>query len=162
MLIAAAMVCVFTPMVGADPDQKDITVTLTPGGTATIAITPNTWDPEVSIGGNLATSTTHFNLTSVGTVSVNVSATCANSTSDEWKVASTPGHNQFNMSIYATETGEDWALLSWDSPQDVVKELPVAAGGTHWSLFGLKVYMPTSSDTNDPQTVIITFTATIA
>jgi len=160
ILISIAMCATFAPMVGAS--DENITVTLTPSGTADITVNQTTWTPVAGLGTNEATGTEAFNLTSVGTVPVNVTVLCANSTSGDWEVASTPGHNQFNMSIYAAETSGAWALLSWDTPVDVVNELSVSAGGQHWSLFGLQVYMPTTSSTDAEQEVIITFTATVA
>jgi endo-1,4-beta-mannosidase len=127
-----------------------INVTLSPQGTADILINRTTWSPTIGIMENTSTSATAFNLDNNGSISVSITVNVSNTVN--WTVATTPGHNQFNMSF---TIGSGWIILQ-NSPQTFIENLAYNEDQD----FGLQLYMPTSSETNTNQTATITFVAT--
>lgn len=90
-----------------EPDEggptDTINVTLTPGATANISVTPPTWDGEnASIGQNASTATDYFTLDNIGTVQVDVTIIATNTSA--WTLAGSPAHNQFQLQ-YGVGTG---------------------------------------------------------
>lgn len=157
ILIAIAMCGLFAPMAGAD---DTIVVTLTPGGSADITVTPGTWDGEMATIGNTGTSgATDFNLTNSGTIPVDVNISAIDTASWELDIA-TAAHNTFTLA-FNLSAGGTWT--HFDETQAVfTTNLPANAGGQEWVLFALEVEMPTSTSTNTAQETTITFTGTAA
>lgn len=154
-ILVGAMLCAFiAPTTMAGPTDT-IVVTLTPGMTANITVTPGTWDGEsAAVGAAKASSlATDFNLSNVGTgqVSVDVKAT----DTAAWTLAGTAGHDAF---VLETD-GPDVTLTTSD--QDFVNALPAEGGGVYYEEFGLSVTMPTTSSVSAAQETTITFTATL-
>ena len=101
--------------------------------------------------------TAFLNLTNEGTVQVNVDANASDTAA--WTIENAPGHNQFNMSFYGAISPSAWELLGTGT-EDFKDDLPASGQPGNYTTFDLKVYMPTSSSTNDLQYLTVTFTAT--
>jgi hypothetical protein len=134
-----------------EEDPNDVIhVTLSPQAEANIVVNRSAWEPTIGITQNTSTGATAFNLDNNGAVSVTVTVNVSNTVN--WSAATTPGHNQFNMSF---TIGSGWIILQ-NSPQTFIENLAYNQDQD----FGLQLYMPTSSETNTNQTATITFVAT--
>jgi hypothetical protein len=130
---------------------KHITITATPAGTLDIVVDPNIWDGGgAAIGENYSTSLDTFTLENIGTVYADVTVEATDSTT--WSLSTAPAHNKFQLQW---NQGYDWYNLQL-TPALFLDALP--CGSTQQ--FGLKIFMPTSSSTNQNQTIVITFRAT--
>lgn len=152
ILVAIAMVGVFTPMALAD-NKAYINVTLNPTATASITVTPTTWTPVCALGYSNTTANTYFTLENTGTVQANVQINASNTTA--WTLGATADHNQFNLSWFNATLGPT-AIGTGQAA--FVSNFPPIGGDTF--MFGLKIYMPTSSSTNTAQHFQVTFVAT--
>lgn len=165
ILIAATMVCAIAPMVGADPEIDTIVVTLTPGGTASIDVyntslgagTAATWIPTVSIGGSANTGEDGFySINNTGKVQVDV--TIMAETDDDWTIGADAGHDTVNLQYNLTHIG-DWTTIT-TGELSFLSNFPPEGQEGEVRMFDLLVNMPTSSSTNEVQTITITFEAT--
>jgi hypothetical protein len=148
ILIAVAMVAAITPMVGAD-DSDSIVITLTPGGAMSIEVGPDTWEPEVSIGGHINST---FNIWNNGSVSgtVDVSAAFVEEYND-WALGASAGVDTVYLAI------DDGATNSsiHDGPLAGYFTLAHTSGTDSFELY---LEMPTASTTNETQKIEVTFT----
>ena len=159
ILIAIGMTCAFAPMVGAASFDV-ITVTLTPGGTVDIDVSPNTWAGEGAILGETKYSTnTTFDINNTGTaqVLVNISAAMVGGMTWTLDENGAPAHNTVSL-MYQKKDAATWTYIT-GTPTTFIAALPAPAGQDKVQ-FGLGVEMPPSSTRNTAQGVTITFTAT--
>ncbi|MEA3318897.1 MAG: hypothetical protein U9Q88_02635, partial [Bacillota bacterium] len=121
------------------------------GSTMSISVNVSSWDPSCKIGENESTESDWAMVTNDGDVSFDVDIKATNTTN--WTVGATPSHNDFNMSFKLD--GGTWTTMSYDDV-DFVNDLASSAT----QKFGLRIYMPTTTSTNDQQNTTITFTIT--
>ena len=132
------------------PEDK-IDVILSPQGMADIKLNRTSWMPSIGITQNISTDATAFNLDNNGSISVDVTINISNTAN--WTAATTPGHNQFNMSY---TIGSGWTILQ-NTQQAFVDNFAYNEDQD----FGLQLFMPTSTETSTNQTATITFVATV-
>jgi len=132
------------------PEDK-IHVVLSPQATADIKLNRTTWEPNIGWAGNITTGLQAFNLDNNGSVSVDVDMYIVNGTA--WHPGTTPGHDQFNLSI---NTGAGWNLV-YNTPEQFTSNLRYDESQD----FGLQLYKPTSTSTADNQNITLVFEATV-
>jgi hypothetical protein len=132
------------------PEDK-IHVVLSPQATADIKLNRTTWEPNLGWAGNITTGLQAFNLDNNGSVSVDVDIYIVNGTA--WHPGTTPGHDQFNLSI---NTGAGWNLV-YNTPEQFTSNLRYDESQD----FGLQLYKPTSTSTADNQNITLVFEATV-
>ncbi len=117
--------------------------------TEEISLNINTWNPSININEHENTSLSYFTINNTGSLAVDIEVNATNS--NNWTLASTPAHNQFNLSY---NKGSGWNPINFTSSL-FYSNLEMGSSVS----FGLQLYMPTSSSTLDTQQTIITFTA---
>jgi hypothetical protein len=153
ILVAMAMACVFTPMIGADGTET-ILVTLDPSASANITCNQSAWSPSCILAGTESTSVTWGKVENTGLVAVSVVVKATDSAA--WTIVAAEAHNVFQLDITG---GNAVALTTGDQSFD--SNIAAAGQAGDETTFGLKVDMPTTSSTNTAQTSTITFTATV-
>jgi hypothetical protein len=159
LLIATAMVCALSPIIGAD-STDNIVVTLTPAGQADIKVTPGTWNGEsAQLGQTQKSLGDAFNLTNEGKVQVDVvvNATIVG----DWTLVDNQNQTIDTVNLqYSLNNFVDNTSILDQAGAAFVSDFPPSAGGQNYTTFGLQVYMPEYSSTNDDQVITILFTAT--
>ncbi len=94
LFICVVLLATATPTYGGPTDTID--VTLVPGASANITVTPPTWNGAgASIGQTGTSGTTEFTLDNSGTVQVDVTIKATNTTT--WNLDTSTGHNKFRL-----------------------------------------------------------------
>lgn len=157
---------ILIPAAMADPNYDTIAVTLTPGGTVDVTVTPDTWtgigtNRTAKVGdiGLTNTTNTTFNIENTGTaqVSVTIGAAMVAST---WTYITTGSPVEDEVALkYQKPLGAWTYIAAQASPAAFITALP-AEGGTDNQDFGLGVLMPPTSSVAAAQSILITFSAT--
>jgi len=157
------MIGMFSLSAGAG-STDNLYINLTNGAEANIAVTNstggNSWNPEVGINEAIDTDNTSFNLENTGLVTVNVDIS-AEVNGTDWSINTSavspmPDHNILTLGYNLSYVGtNEWTYVN-NTPASFKTSFSHDADQD----FGLYLAMPTSTDTADPQSITMTFTAT--
>jgi hypothetical protein len=152
LLVATTVLALMPNEPAPDATEDSLIISLTPTGTLSINVKPDTWAPEIAVGtGGVNSATKIGKIWSNGTVYCTVDVSAAFGGGDVW-----------TLNANATGTAHNKAVLcindtSLDAP--AVDQFSMTGGGD-MEPFWLYVGMPTSSSVNAVQTLTVTFTGT--
>ncbi|UCD14084.1 MAG: DUF2341 domain-containing protein [Thermoplasmatales archaeon] len=121
-----------------------------------INVTPSQWNQgDVLMGSSNVTTGFYFNLTHEGNIALSILIKASNATNAttgaEWKLNSTPGHDNFSVQ-YNLSGGGSWTNIN-TTFNTFVTNLAIDS----WQTFDLNLIMATSTSKNDPLSFTITF-----
>ena len=112
------------------------------------------------MGSSNATTGFYFNLTHEGNIALNILIKANNATNAttgaEWKLNSTPGHDNFSVQYNKSGGG------SWTNINTTFDTFLTNLGIDSWQTFDLNIFMATTSSKGDPLSLDVTFKSVVS